>query len=84
MKPSLVDLYPDEFESLLEALRRDLRSEISKSQSDVAWADWHEQNVRKGIRILEAINPKRLVLHQLRESNGINKNDAPNVLRAVA
>jgi hypothetical protein len=83
MKHSLVKLLPDEFESLMEALRRDIRSELGKSVSDPAWADWHRSNARKAVRILEAINPKRQVLHQLKEMNTLNKTDQFNVPRSA-
>lgn len=83
VKHNLVKLLPDEFESLMEALRRDLRSELCKSESDPAWADWHRSNVRKAIRILEAINPKRQVLHQLKEINTLNKPEKYHGLRSA-
>jgi hypothetical protein len=83
MKHSLVELLPDEFESLMEALRRDLRSEIAKSESDAIWADWHRHNVRKTIRILDAINPKRQILHRLMAINTTNENAAKDILNSA-
>jgi hypothetical protein len=74
---SLVDLLPHEFEALMEALRRDLRSEIAKSKTDLAWTEWHCANVRKTIRILDTINPKRRALHSLAIVNKIGQITAP-------
>ncbi|RYE73150.1 MAG: hypothetical protein EOO81_01395 [Oxalobacteraceae bacterium] len=52
-------LLPGEKEALLEALRRDLRSERSLARHDTGWAAWHQRNVQLDVRLLEAFNPKR-------------------------
>lgn len=52
-----------ELQALLEALRRDLRSEQEKVATDFAWSDVHARNVRIVKRLLEAINPKQAREH---------------------
>jgi hypothetical protein len=66
MNNGLVDLFSHEWEALLDALRRDLRGELAKCESDPVWADLHRINVTRNIRLLEAINPKRQTLHKNR------------------
>lgn len=64
-KNKFFDLLPYEIEALTEALRRDMRSERLKAETDPFWSTWHESNVRMNIRILDAINPKRRVMQSL-------------------
>lgn len=49
-----------ELMALLDALRRDLRSEQDKVGTDTAWSDVHARNVRTVKRLLEALNPKQV------------------------
>lgn len=58
MVRNLLELLPLEREALLEALRRDLRSERNLAMLDSDWEIWHQRNVRLNLRLLEAINPK--------------------------
>lgn len=51
-------LFSHETEYLLEALRRDLRTELERAQLGDASAEWHRQNARKAVRLLEIINPR--------------------------
>jgi hypothetical protein len=66
MNNRLIDLFPHEWEALLEALRRDLMVELAKCESDPIWADLHRINVTRNMRLLEAINPKRQILRKNR------------------
>ena len=66
MNNPLIDLFLHEWEALLEALRRDLRAELDKCESDPVCADLHRINVTRNIRLLETINPKRQTLHKNR------------------
>lgn len=52
-------LLPNEKEALLEALRRDLRSQRSLAMHDTGWAIWHQRNAQLNVRLLEVLNPKR-------------------------
>jgi hypothetical protein len=52
-------LLPGEIEALLEALRRDFRSERDLAAHDTGRAAWHKRNVQLNVRLLEAFNPKR-------------------------
>lgn len=52
-------LLPWERDALLEALRRDLRSERNLALRDSKWRIWHQRNVQLNLRVLEALNPKR-------------------------
>jgi hypothetical protein len=52
-------LFHVEKEALLEALRRDLRSEGSLAMLDASRAVWHKRNMQLNVRLLEAFNPKR-------------------------
>ena len=52
------DIYPHEMQVLLEALRRDLRSERLRAAEDPAAALIHRQNERLLIRLLELFNPR--------------------------
>jgi hypothetical protein len=51
-------LFPHEMEALLQALRRDLRSEQIKASMNPADADIHLCNVRFAQRVLEVLNPR--------------------------
>lgn len=65
MNNFLIDLFSHEWEALLEALRRDLRAEVAKCESDPVWADLHRINVTRNIRLLETINPKPQTLDKI-------------------
>jgi hypothetical protein len=52
-------LFPAEREALLEALRRDLRSQSKLALRGSTWKIWHQRNVQMNLRVLEALNPKR-------------------------
>jgi hypothetical protein len=54
-------LLPAEKEALLEALRRDLRSEKNLAMLDSDSALLHKRNVQLNLRLLEALNPKAQV-----------------------
>lgn len=58
MQMSVSELLPVEREALLEALRRDLRSEREFALQDSRWQIWHQRNVQLSLRLLEALNPK--------------------------
>ncbi len=58
MKQQLDELFPYEFEDLLNALQRDLRSQQSFSSSNKEWAQWHLSNARMVCRLLEYLTPK--------------------------
>lgn len=62
MMIALQKLLPHEFSALLEALRRDVRSESSLSQGCSEWTDWHRANARMSMRLLEALNPKSIAV----------------------
>jgi hypothetical protein len=51
-------LFSHELEALLEALRRDHRSEADKACSDPVEAEWHQRNARMSLRILEVLKPR--------------------------
>lgn len=51
-------IYPHEWEALLEALRRDLRSQTSMAKQALSDADFHRQNARHTLRLLELFNPR--------------------------
>jgi len=52
-------LFPYERDALLEALRRDVRTEQCKVTTDPEDAYFHLANSRIGIQILEVLNPKQ-------------------------
>ena len=58
MKLETVTLLSYEYEELLEALRRDMRSEQAKILDDPQHRDIHQLNYRRLIRLLEAISPR--------------------------
>jgi hypothetical protein len=60
MKRSLKVLQHYEFEALLDALRRDMRTQSELAESGGVWADWHKSNARVCKQILEALNPKAI------------------------
>ncbi|WP_158597983.1 methyl-accepting chemotaxis protein [Noviherbaspirillum saxi] len=56
----LPGIFSHEMNALLEALRRDLRAEQTKSLAWTPHADFHRANVRNAMRLLEALNPRGL------------------------
>ena len=52
-------LLPHERKQLLEALRRDMRQELSKARANPASAGYHMANHRMNVRLLEALNPRQ-------------------------
>ena len=50
-------LFPHELQALLDALRRDLRMELSRAQTDAEWAAYHYNNARFNVRLLELLEP---------------------------
>jgi hypothetical protein len=59
MRLDQFELLPVEREALLEALRRDLRSESQLALNGSIWQIWHQRNVQLNLRVLDALNPKR-------------------------
>jgi hypothetical protein len=53
-----LSLFSYELDALLEALRRDLRSERCKAVTDSQESEFHLSNYRSTIKILETLNPK--------------------------
>jgi hypothetical protein len=51
-------LLPNESAALVEVLRRDIEGEQQKAMLYPKWADYHLQNARLSIRILEALGYK--------------------------
>lgn len=51
-------IFEYEKEALLEALRRDLRTEQEKAQRSTQHREWHIGNVRYAKRLLEVLNPR--------------------------
>lgn len=51
-------LFPHEQLALIEALRRDLKSQQECAARQGPWANWHEYNARMVIRLLKALSPK--------------------------
>jgi hypothetical protein len=52
-------LFAYEHLALLEALRRDLKTQRELADRPGRWAEWHRYNARMVKRLLDAINPKR-------------------------
>lgn len=52
-------LFPHEQEELLAALRRDLRSESCRVETDPEHGLFHEANCRVVTRLLETLSPKQ-------------------------
>jgi hypothetical protein len=52
-------LFKHEFDALLEALRRDYRSERDQACSSDEWSDYHWCNVRQTTRLLELLSPEQ-------------------------
>jgi hypothetical protein len=48
-------LFQHEFESLLEALQRDLRMQEDLADSNKQWAEWHLYNARKVKHLLDVL-----------------------------
>ena len=57
-KYNLNCLYDFELDYIVQAIRRDLRSETDRITSDPYWAEMHKFNVRHATRMLELLNPK--------------------------
>lgn len=53
-----VHLFPHEYMALLDAIRRDLRRESELALSNVHFAEFHRENARLDLRILESLSPK--------------------------
>jgi len=51
-------LFPHEINTLLEALRRDYRTQYNLALSSGEWTEWHRNNARMVLRVLEVLNPK--------------------------
>lgn len=51
-------LYEHELRHLLEALRRDLRTQTLNAQRQGEAGEWHQQNARAILRLLELFNPR--------------------------
>lgn len=47
-----------EFDHLVNALRRDMRTEEALAHNDSEWAEHHRRNSRKSQDLLEMLNPK--------------------------
>ncbi|MEC4723701.1 hypothetical protein RY831_31755 [Noviherbaspirillum sp. CPCC 100848] len=54
----LAEIFPHEFQALLEALRRDLRHQRTKSTPHKYGGEIHAQNQRQVLRLLEVFNPR--------------------------
>lgn len=52
-------IFEHELENLLHALRRDVRSERERAKIYPTDREWHEQNARNCVRLLEALNPRK-------------------------
>lgn len=56
--PKVPFIFEHEMEALLEALRRDLRTEQEKAQRGAQYREQHIGNVRYAMRLLELLNPR--------------------------
>jgi hypothetical protein len=59
MNDWIADLFDHEKQMLFAALRRDMRSELLKAESNAQHADYHLTNHRITVRILEVLNPRK-------------------------
>lgn len=85
MMINFLELFPAEREALLEALRRDLRSESKLAKSDADWAICHQRNVQLAVRLLAALNPKGCTFsEQVCKSSSINHAKAYSAQRVAA
>lgn len=57
MNMHLATLLPSEWEYLLDALRRDVQANRLHAASYTSNRDHYESNVRRSIRLLEALDP---------------------------
>jgi hypothetical protein len=64
MRIQSVDQMPEEYQALLEIIRRDLRSQTTQSNAGLMGGDWYESNPRMCMRLLGLLNPKRRTLHR--------------------
>jgi len=55
---SLPPLLECEVEALFQALRRDLRDQLERTEMDKEHGVRHALNARKVLRLLEALNPR--------------------------
>jgi hypothetical protein len=55
MKLSGVTLFLHEQQALIDALRRDLKMEMSHYEKGSEWAEYHYFNVRLNMRLLELL-----------------------------
>ena len=53
-------LFEYEKSALLEALRRDMRSEERRAASHSQYAEYHLANSRTSLKLLEALSPKQI------------------------
>jgi len=58
MEAYTFNLFPFEYESLLAALRRDMRTELDKASLEPHASEYHRINARMIKRVLEVLNPK--------------------------
>lgn len=59
MQTNFSMLFHEEKGELLEALRRDMREQLDRSQVGSEMSSWHFINARRVQRILEVLNPKK-------------------------
>lgn len=67
-----IELMRHELDAVLEALRRDMRSEESRAKADPEWADFHAMNARADRQLLQALNPKHTAPSAKRQATGHN------------
>ena len=72
MKDPCERLLPNELVALVEALRRDARRERNKAIGDPKSADFHLQNARMSVRILEAYGYREERFGNISTHNGRN------------
>lgn len=53
-----VSIFSHEMEALLEALRRDYRSEQAKAAANSPDVEFHRRNARYALRLLELLHPR--------------------------
>jgi hypothetical protein len=64
----LEPLFPNEYEALIAALRRDIESERTKAAIKPEWSEHHLMNVRMSVRLLEAFGELEDETSRRRES----------------
>lgn len=60
MEDQITLLFRHEKETLLDALRRDMRNELDKAENSPELAIYHHSNARYIKRLLEILNPKSM------------------------